>query len=175
MTRDCLDGDAEFGTVLIERGHEVGGGDIRFTIGTVARIVEAAMFDDGRWALVTVGTRRIEIVEWLADDPYPRAVVEDRPDVGTGAVPDGDIERAERAVRRALALKSELNEPATSPSFELADDPEVAGWQLAGFAPLGPVDHLRLLSDAEPAHRMALVAELCEEEASVLAYRLSSG
>src|SRR5581483_10007082 len=70
MTRACLDGGGEFGTVLIERGHEVGGGDTRFAVGTVARIVEAAEFDYGRWALVTVGTRRITVEEWLPDDPY---------------------------------------------------------------------------------------------------------
>src|SRR5438309_8149216 len=66
LTRDCLDGSGEFGTVLIERGHEVGGGDSRFTTGTVAHIIEAAEFDDGRWALVTVGTRRINVCEWLS-------------------------------------------------------------------------------------------------------------
>ena len=43
LTRDCLAGDNEFGVVLIERGSEVGGGDARFDVGTVARIIEAAM------------------------------------------------------------------------------------------------------------------------------------
>ena len=32
------DTDREFGVVLIERGSEVGGGDVRFGAGTVARI-----------------------------------------------------------------------------------------------------------------------------------------
>ena len=42
MTRRCLDGDREFGVVLIERGSEVGGGDVRFGVGTIARIVQVA-------------------------------------------------------------------------------------------------------------------------------------
>ena len=42
LTRDCLDGNGEFGVVLIERGSEVGGGDTRFGVGTVALIAEAA-------------------------------------------------------------------------------------------------------------------------------------
>src|SRR5439155_458702 len=36
LTRDCLAGSGEFGVVLIERGLEVGGGDERFPVGTVA-------------------------------------------------------------------------------------------------------------------------------------------
>src|SRR5947207_15568149 len=81
LTLDCLAGDREFGVVLIERGHEVGGGDERFAQGTVAHILEAAEFEDGRWALVTVGTRRIRVREWLPDDPYPQALVQDAPDI----------------------------------------------------------------------------------------------
>ena len=52
-------GDGRFGVVLIERGYEVGGGDTRFAVGTVARIVEAARTPDGRYLLATVGTERL--------------------------------------------------------------------------------------------------------------------
>ncbi|MEY2464632.1 MAG: ATP-dependent Lon protease, partial [Acidimicrobiaceae bacterium] len=38
MTRHCLDTQREFGVVLIERGSEVGGDDVRTQVGTVARI-----------------------------------------------------------------------------------------------------------------------------------------
>ena len=59
LVRHCLAGDREFGVVLIERGSEVGGGDERFGVGTVARIAEAAQFPDGRWALITIGDRSV--------------------------------------------------------------------------------------------------------------------
>ena len=72
LARHCLDGDQEFGVVLIERGSEVGGDDVRTSVGTVARILEAAELEDGRWVLGTVGTRRIRVRGWLPDDPYPR-------------------------------------------------------------------------------------------------------
>ena len=36
MLRECMATDGEFGTVLIERGSEVGGGDHRFTTATMA-------------------------------------------------------------------------------------------------------------------------------------------
>ncbi|MET0884534.1 MAG: LON peptidase substrate-binding domain-containing protein, partial [Acidimicrobiales bacterium] len=83
LVDDCVAGDGEFGVTLIERGSEVGGGDVRTDVGTVARIVQVERFEDGRFAVAAVGTRRIRIERWLADDPYPRAEVVDWEDVGT--------------------------------------------------------------------------------------------
>ena len=81
MVQDCLATDEpEFGVVLIDRGHEVGGGDVRRAVGTVARMLQVAQLDGGRYAIVAVGTRRIRVDEWLPDDPYPRADVSDWPD-----------------------------------------------------------------------------------------------
>jgi len=73
LVETCLRGDGRFGVVLIERGYEVGGGDSRFDVGTVARIVEAARTPDGRYLLATIGTDRLRIKKWLDDDPFPRA------------------------------------------------------------------------------------------------------
>src|SRR5258707_10636188 len=72
----CLAGDGTFGVVLIERGSEVGGGDVRFDVGTRTRIHRAEQLDDGRWVLLTVGTERISVRRWLPDDPFPRAEIE---------------------------------------------------------------------------------------------------
>src|SRR5680860_298653 len=76
LVEACLEGTPEFGVVLIERGSEVGGGDTRFDLGTVARIVRAGRLDDGRYALVTVGAERLRVLRWLEDAPFPRALVE---------------------------------------------------------------------------------------------------
>jgi len=49
LVQACIESvDHEFGTVLIEQGHEVGGGDRRREVGTVARIVQVAELPDGR-------------------------------------------------------------------------------------------------------------------------------
>ena len=73
LVETCLadENEPEFGVVLIERGSEVGGGDTRFDVGTVARIVEASRFDDGRYVLVARGITRCAVREWLPDDPVP--------------------------------------------------------------------------------------------------------
>ena len=76
LTEHCLAGDGCFGVVLIERGSEVGGGDTRFDVGTVARIVRAGQLPDGRYVLATVGIQRLRVRDWLPDDPYPQAEVE---------------------------------------------------------------------------------------------------
>jgi uncharacterized protein len=173
LTRDCLSGDREFGVVLIERGSEVGGGDVRSNVGTVARIVDAAELDDGRFALVAVGTHRIRVVRWLADDPYPRAEVEAWPD------DDGDAARLASAVaavepplRRLLALKSELGEPVTPATVELDDEPSIAGFQMTALAPIGPADRQRLLCQTGMADRVEALGGMIDEELDYLARRI---
>lgn len=178
LVKDCLRHGQEFGVVLIERGAEVGGGDTRFRVGTVAHIREAAELGGGRWAVVAVGTRRLRIRSWLPDDPYPVALVEDLAEVrlppAAGMARSALVE-AETAVRRALALAAEVGEAPVPSTFALVADPDVAVWQLAASAPLGPVDQLRVLEVDDPVQRLLLIAALAGEASQVLAYRLSGG
>lgn len=175
LVRDCLRHGHEFGVVLIERGTEVGGGDSRFAVGTVARIVEARPLPDGRWDLSCLGTRRVGVTAWLPDDPYPVALVEERPEGLAGPGVEEARAAADAAVRRSLVLAEELDEAVFRAGFTLADDHRVAAHQLAAIAPLGPVDHQRLLEVDDPVDRLALVAELASDVARVLAFRLSTG
>ena len=79
LSRVLQDDPPEFGVVLIERGQEVGGGEKRFSVGTVARITELAG-DGGIIGIVAEGGRRVAITEWLEDDPHPAADVRPIPD-----------------------------------------------------------------------------------------------
>jgi Lon protease-like protein len=175
LARRCVDGDGELGVVLIERGHEVGGGDVRCRVGTRARILQAAELEDGRWVLGLVGLERVRVDRWLPDDPYPRAEVSSFPGEPAGRAAAADRHRVERALRRVLALKSELGESATPATVALDPDPSLAGWQAAALAPLGPFDAQRVLESAAADDRLALVASLLEDEAAVLAQRLTGG
>ena len=80
LVGDCIEAGGTFGVVLIERGSEVGGGDVRSDLGTLATIVDAQALPDGRWAVVAVGGQRIRVVAWGDDDPYPQAEVEPWPE-----------------------------------------------------------------------------------------------
>lgn len=147
LARVLQDEPSEFGVVLIERGQEVGGGEKRFDIGTVARIaqIESA---EGFIALIAQGTRRFRVVEWLPDDPYPRALVAEIDDFDWDDSLDDTRDRVEQTVRRSLAVGAEFGDVQYSATVELEDDPVDAAWQLAAIAPLGELDQLQLLSSA---------------------------
>jgi ATP-dependent Lon protease len=187
LVRDCTAGDGEFGVVLIERGSEVGGGDARTDVGTMARIVQADELPDGRYAVGAVGMRRIRITAWLADEPYPRAEVVDWPDatddgdpVGEGAVaPPASttalVEEVEGLLRRVGALRTELGEPAPPLDVTLADDPLIAGYQATALAPLGPLDKQALLAAPSVRARLDDVRRLLGEHVELLQARLAGG
>lgn len=169
MVEDCVNGDGEFGVVLIERGSEVGGGDVRTEIGTVARLLEVERLDDGRYALVAVGTRRIRVTAWLADDPYPRADVEDWEDPTPLTVP---LDEVDGLFRRALALAAELGEAPAPLGVELDADPVLATFQMGALAPLGPVDRQALLATPTADERVARLSELLTDAVELLRARL---
>lgn len=176
LVHDCLEGTPEFGVALIERGQEVGGGDSRFDVGCVARIVEAGELPDGRYALATVGARRIRVERWLDDDPYPRADVTDWPDPPPDAADEEMALAVGAHLRRVLALASEVGEAVPSAAdVELASDVTTASYQLAALAPVGPLDRLALLAAASVAARLQLVASLLADVEAVLASRLDGG
>lgn len=138
------DEPAEFAIVLIERGQEVGGGEQRFSHGTVAQITQLEAGEE-MVGLVALGERRIEIVSWLEEDPFPRAIVREVPELEWTDDLQPLRDRAEKAVRRAISLASEFAELQWSADVELSDDPVAAAWQLAAIAPIGPLDQVKLL------------------------------
>ena len=175
LARDCTAGNGEFGVVLIERGHEVGGGDIRFDVGTAAQIAEAVELPDGRWLLAALGVRRVRVTAWLPDDPYPVALVEDLADHVLDADDEERVATAARAVRRALAYKAELDEAAVSATVDLDTELDVLAFQLAAIAPLGPLDRQALLAEDRSRRRVERLIALVEEENETLARRLAGG
>jgi uncharacterized protein len=169
--RHVLDGDREFGVVLIERGSEVGGGDTRFDVATVARVVQAAELPDGRYALATVGMRRVRVRRWLADDPYPRAEVVALDDPPASLVDAAARERVVDALARvtelARGIDPRIEEP---PAFDA--DAVRASYEAAAVAPVGPLDAQRLLAADDAGARLAMLAALLEEREVELRARL---
>ncbi|MCD9623058.1 LON peptidase substrate-binding domain-containing protein [Rhabdothermincola salaria] len=173
LVDDCLAGEPEFGVVLIERGSEVGGGDLRRDVGTVARIVEAVRFDDGRWGLGCVGVRRVRVDHWLPDDPYPRAEIADWEDEQVGPAATDLLVEVTARLRQVLAATAELGLPAAPATLELADDPVLASYQASALAPFGPADHHDLLAEPGPEARLAHLRHLLVEETEYLERRLA--
>lgn len=173
MLQDILTAEpAEFGVVLIERGQEVGGGEKRFDIGVTAQVAELKV-GDGFISLMGEGTRRFEVVDWLAEDPYPLASVRDLPALEW----DDDLgerrDQAEALVRRTLVRAAELEETVWSPTVALADDPIDAMWQLAAIAPIGPLDQLTLLRSTSARELLDSIFTTTTDAAEVLDARSS--
>ncbi len=179
LVKDCLAGDGEFGVVLIERGQEVGGGDVRFGVGTVARIMQTAELPDGRWLLDAVGTERFRVTEWLPDDPYPLAMVEAIDDEAADANPELKAEAedrraaVERLLRQVLALQVELGFPAPSAVRTLDENPSVAAFEAALLSPIGPMDTQKILEAPSTAARLELLETMLTEAREFLSNRIA--
>lgn len=173
MLDDVLAGEQEFGVVLISRGHEVGGGDLRTDVGTVARVLRAEQLDDERWFVIAVGTRRLRVEGWLPDDPYPRAEVallEEQHDEAAAAALEDVLPR----LRRVLALQSELGLGDVPATFDVAEDASTACWQAVVLAPLTPFDAQRVLAVDRCSARLHLLDELLTGVEESLRFQLDA-
>jgi len=134
----------EFGVVLIARGPEVGGGEQRFDIGTIASVTEIGTTDEF-YGLQAVGSQRFRVNAWLPDDPYPLADIDLLPELSW----DDNLMplrvHVESRVRKLLAFASEFGDLQYGADTALSDDPLEACWQLAGILPVGQLDQIDLL------------------------------
>ncbi|MEE9417681.1 MAG: LON peptidase substrate-binding domain-containing protein [Acidimicrobiales bacterium] len=177
LADDVVGRDGEFGVVLIERGSEVGGGDQRSSIGTVATIVEQQCFDDGRWALGCVGERRIRVIEWLVDDPYPKALVVNYPESSQrprkpDIQPEVGIENCAAKLRLAIDRLVLLGEAPEGFELRLSEDPLLASYQISAIGPFGPADKQALLACDGSTSRLAQLDGLLDAAIEMLDFRL---
>ncbi len=168
--------ESEFGTVLIERGSEVGGGDVRSSVGTSLRLAGVTDLDDGHRAIVVVGTGRIRVERWLPDEPHPWAIAgpdPDADDLGDGAGERLGIVKAKLA--KVMALASELGADTAEVDLDVADDPLTASYQLSALAPVSPLDALALLSCEGPSARLDLAGTMLDERIELIEAQLAGG
>lgn len=141
-----------FGVTLIERGSEVGGGDHRFNVGTVARVLMRRELDDGRLAVVAGGTNRIRVSEWHDHLPYPSASIEEYPDIDD--ISPEDVDDVVPLVKRVNSMATELQSFARSIDPDTQGGPSVRLYHLIESSPLGVLDRQRLLEIDTAAKRM---------------------
>ena len=177
LVQDILADDVnppEFGVTIIERGWEVGGGDQRGMIGTVARIVDMEVTPDGRYAVMSVGTDRLRVVSWLPDDPYPVADVEVWPDDHDAFdVTPAVVDELHRRVRDLNEMVREMGEMAPPADAEISDEPALAVYHLGSLAPLGPADRQRMLEAGTLGARVEVLSAALDDAMAVLEFRRS--
>jgi Lon protease-like protein len=186
LLRHCLQSESpEFGVVLIERGFEVGGGDQRTMVGTVASILEAVPRPTGDFGVISYGKRRIHILKWLPDDPHPWAQVEDWPDIDHGTIdisdPDGPYQGlVEKICDRAKALLTtiqagprELEHLDRLIKSRLDTDPTQLSFALSGLLPFGAADQNRLLRCNGVLERLRTLLELLDDLEAIIQFQQS--
>ncbi len=175
LLADLQSGDGEFGIVLIERGVAEAGGGEYFGIGSVVRTVASAPLDDGSVMLVVVGTERIRVVDWLVDDPYPRARIERMPMPENTDMLGSPIEECRRELTKVLALASELGADVGDPRPELSDDPLVALYEMARIAPIQELDQQRILESGDSIEAARILTDELRSVATMLEIQLTDG
>jgi len=153
----------QFGTCLISRGSEVGGGDERTFVGTLLRIRGQHLLPDGNILLVAEGLSCFAVQSWLEDQPYPRARTSERCCDDVMIDPDL-LKLAESSVRALRHLQSELSpEHALQSTCEMSTDPWERSWQLCALTPMAVLDQFKVLSLSDPNERLRLLVEICCE------------
>jgi Lon protease-like protein len=172
MYADIVDGDREFGVVLIERGMETQENNPTFDVGCIAYMVGSGIHEDGTIALVAIGRGRFRILEWQAPDPYPRAIVEE---LAEDPLSEQGLEFLESAANRLpglLAVAAELNPELEADAPELSEDPGEAIYQLAQLAGLQTFDLQKVLETQPTDSRAELVDELMSETVEMIQLQL---
>jgi Lon protease-like protein len=179
MVQDCIAmPDPAFGVVLISQGLEVGGGDVRSEIGALAHISEYADLGMGQYQLLASVGERIRVVEWLPDDPYPRAVVQAWPDEPgppvtaerIGEVVDGILGLFGRII---AARGGRLRSDALAVDADIADDPSRHIYALAARVPMGQADRYAVLAAPTLAARVDALTDAIETVTAMVDFQLS--
>lgn len=181
MLDDCLSGEdttSGFGVVLIARGHEVGGGDARYDVGTFADIDTVVREPDGQAVLSCTGRWRFRVIEWLPEDidepattspnspaphppapypraPYPRALI--RP----LSEPPADAASTQRLLEIGTRIRALVDDSFRGrglptdelPRFDAADLTRVGVFGWAARLPIGAADRQALLEAADAEAR----------------------
>ena len=164
----------EFGVVLISRGPEVGGGEKRMSIGTIASVTNIGTTEEF-YGLESVGSQRFRVNAWLPDDPYPLADIDFLPDLIWDESLSDQRDVLEVNVRRLLALASEFGDLQYGFDVELSDDPMEFCWQLAGVLPIGALDQIDLLSSETTEELISKTLEITKNAEKSLRELMEQG
>lgn len=163
----AADGELQFAISPIVRGREVGGGDERLEVATICKLAQVMVQPTGEYTFLALGQRRVRVVEWLEDDPYPRAEVVDMPDgddMPQASAVAREINRVEKVL---IQLGAEVPD-----HLPLVDgDERLAAFRLAGMVPIADLDRQAILCSDNPADRLRRFSQALGDLEAVLKFR----
>lgn len=161
------DGELQFAISPIVRGREVGGGDQRLEVATMCKLAQVMVQPTGEYTFLALGQRRVRVVEWLEDDPYPRARVNemiDGDELPAASEVAHEINRVEKVL---IQLGAEVPD-----HLPLVDgDERLAAFRLAGMVPIADLDRQAILSSDNPAERLRRFSQALGDLEAVLKFR----
>ena len=179
LVQTCLAADdPAFGVVLIAAGREVGGGDTRSDIGSLAHITECADSGDGRYRLRCVMGERIRVLEWHPDDPYPQAAIEVWHDeggdaVGVDAIRDVEDRMIALFERIAAARGVDVDGRDIVAGADASGDAAMWLYALASRLPMGQADRYSILAAPTVAARLVALRDAVETVTAMVEFQLS--
>jgi uncharacterized protein len=172
LVRDLLDQPEprEFGVIAIRHGRETGvdGVSDLYDVGCLAEIRQIEAHDDGRYGLVTVGTRRFRLLGLCDPVPYLEADVELLADeVGDAAAAAVAVSSVQRAFLDYLGALADRR-AATFEVPELPDEPLLLSYLVAAAMVVDLSDKQRLLAAPDAARRLLADRDLLGRETRIL-------
>jgi hypothetical protein len=172
LVRDLLDGPEprRFGVIAIRKGRETGvdGISALYQIGCTATVREVAEQDDGRYHLVTVGTRRFQLASLDNSRPYLQGEVdlleEEVGDEAAAGLAVNAVQRGFHGYVEALASRESVE--VTVP--ELPDEPLLLSYLVAASMILDLSVRQDLLAEPDAERRLGAERALLARETTML-------
>lgn len=178
LVADLQDGtdeiDRSFGVVAIRVGHEVGPASVRtlHEVGTTAVLRRVTPYPDGRFDILTAGSRRFRL--HAIDDtlPYLRGVVEWLPeDAGppeqTAALAT-QVRTQFRRYQQMMGADPTPDEGADAEGASLPEDPTVLSYLVSAAMVLDLPDRQRMLATPTTPQRLARLSALLAREQALV-------
>jgi Lon protease-like protein len=168
LVRDLLDmpdeDEREFGIIAVRDGRDIGrdGIDALFPIGVSAILRQAEELEDGRFEIVTTGSRRFRLLDLDDSAPLLRGEVEFLEDLPgpVDTVLTGQVSRRFHDYRAALSGQVQ----ATVEDDEIPQDPTVLSYLVTAAMVIPPDERQHLLAAETTSERLAYASGLLSRE-----------
>ena len=176
MASDCLADQAPFGIVLAlpEGAFEQ---EEPARVGTLARIVDYEQLPNGCYNILTVGTRRFEIVEVRREKKYITALVRPYPDAeepGEAGLPEL-VSEAQKALRAYLEVVLTLIGGSEDRTIEIPDDAEGLSYLIGMCLTCEDYDKQELLEMNSVSRRLQSGIRAMRNETKLMREQMGGG
>jgi uncharacterized protein len=162
----------EFGIIAVRDGHDVARDGVRalYPVGTATILRQAERLDDGRYEIVTTGSRRFRVVEVDESQPLLRAEVDFLDDISDSAdaLVASQVSRRFGQYRAALSGQVYDTVVVEDDDDELPTDPTVLSYLVTAAMVLPTDERQRLLAAPTTEARLVLARSLLTRETALI-------